>query len=422
VSLTTVGQAYSGIEDIFAESRATRVILRGAEIAGVACMSNLGRLRIAFVADTLHSVDSAAGGGIVSAQYVVDRLRRDHDVVSIGADGDDVLPGFQLPFRAMRKSSFVMARPERSVLARAFAGVELVHLQFPFWLSFAALDEARKLGLPVVAGFHVQPENLLYGVGIHSTWLNHGVYRALVKHFYNKVDAVICPTDFAREKLESHGLTTPAFVISNGVPPDVAQMEKRKELPKPGEGAEFFILAVGRLAAEKRQDVILEAVRLSRHRDRIRLVLAGSGPRESELKQLAQGLPNGAEIGFLPREALLERFAEADLFIHASEVELEGMAVLEAMSAGLPALIADAHESAASRFALNEDFRFPTGNAAALSAKIDALIDDRAKLEAARAAYRVRAEQFDFNVSVEKMVDVYRSVIARHAAGAALSG
>jgi glycosyltransferase involved in cell wall biosynthesis len=268
----------------------------------------------------------------------------------------------------------------------------------------------------------VQPENLLYGVGIHSTWLNHGVYRALVKHFYNKVDAVICPTAFAREKLESHGLTTPAFVISNGVPPDVAQMEKRKERPKAGEGAEFFILAVGRLAAEKRQDVILEAVRLSRHRDRIRLVLAGSGPRENELKELAHGLPNGAEIGFLPREALLERFAEADLFIHASEVELEGMAVLEAMSAGVPALIADAPESAASRFALNEDFRFPTGNAAALSAKIDALIDDRAKLEAARTAYRVRAEQFDFNASVEKMVDVYRSVIARHAAGTALSG
>jgi 1,2-diacylglycerol 3-alpha-glucosyltransferase len=375
-------------------------------------MSTDRRLRVAFVADTLHS---ASGGGILSGEYVVNRLRRDHDVVSVGADGDDALPSFQLPFRAMRKSSFVMARPDRSVLAKAFGGVELVHLQFPFWLSFAALDEAKKLGLPVVAGFHVQPENALYSVGIHSAWLNNGIYGALVKHFYNKVDAVICPTPFAAEKLKAHGLTAPAVVISNGVPPDVAKMAD----PKGGHGrssdGKFFILAIGRLAAEKRQDVIIEAVRRSRHRDQIRLVLSGGGPKEAELKELAAALPNGAEIGFLPREKLLESLATADLFIHASEVELEGMAVLEAMSAGLPALIADAPESAASHFALNDDFRFPAGNAAALSAKIDALIDDRTKLELAREPYRARARMFDFDASVDKMVDVYRSVIEQHA-------
>jgi glycosyltransferase involved in cell wall biosynthesis len=84
------------------------------------------------------------------------------------------------------------------------------------------------------------------------------------------------------------------------------------------------------------------------------------------------------------------------------------------MSAGLPALIADAPESAASRFALNEDFSFPAGDPATLSAKLDALIENRAKLEAAREPYRARARQFDFNASVDKMVGVYRSVVDRH--------
>jgi 1,2-diacylglycerol 3-alpha-glucosyltransferase len=389
----------------------------GAELALPSFMSSQDRLRIAFVADTLHS---ASGGGILSGEYVVNRWRKDHDVVSVGADGDDLLPAFQLPFRAMRESSFVMARPNRSVLAKTFRGSEVVHLQFPFWLSFAALDEAKKLGLPVVAGFHVQPENALYNVGIHSTWLNDGIYRTLIKHFYNKVDAVICPTAFAEEKLRSHGLTTRTVVISNGVPPDVAEMAKKRESRKPSADGKFFILAVGRLAAEKRQDVIIEAVRRSRHKDQIRLVLSGAGPREAALKELASALPNGAEIGFLPRETLLEHFVNADLFIHASEVELEGMAVLESMSAGLPALIADAPESAASRFALNDDFSFKTGDAAALSAKIDALIEDRAKLEAAREPYRARAQQFDFDASVEKLAEVYRSVIVNQAAPASV--
>jgi 1,2-diacylglycerol 3-alpha-glucosyltransferase len=375
-------------------------------------MSIHDRLSVAFVSDTIHS---SSGGGVLSAEYVVNRLRRDHTVVSVGTDGDDALPGFQIPVRAMQKSGFVMARPDRSILARAFAKVDLVHLQLPFWLSFAALDEARKLGLPVVAGFHVQPENALFSVGVRSQWLNERIYRALVNRFYNKVDAVICPTPFAAEKLKSHGLTTPTFVISNGVPPDVAEATAEgTEATRRSPDGKFLILAVGRLAAEKRQDVIIEAVRLSRHRDQIRLVLSGAGPREPELRALAAALPNGAEFGFLSRETLLERFRTADLFIHASEVELEGMSVLEAMSAGLPALIANAPESAASSFALNDDFSFPSGDAVALSAKVDALIDDRAKLEAAREPYRQRAHQFDFNASVEKMVDLYRSVIAKH--------
>lgn len=367
-------------------------------------------LRIAFVADTLYS---SSGGGILSGQYVVDRLRRDHDVVTVASDGDTALPAFQLPVRAMRETRFVMAKPDRELLRDAFAQREVVHLQFPFWLSFAALDVARQLGLPVVAGFHVQPENALLSVGIHAQWLNNAVYKLLVKQFYDKVDAVVCPTPFAEEKLRSHGLRTPTFVISNGVPPDAAASAAMPgpRKPAPQLDAPFFVLAVGRLAAEKRQDVIIEAVRLSKHRDRVRLVLAGGGPRQAELERLAEALPNRAEIGFLPRETLLRYFAEADLFVHASEVELEGMAVLEAMNAGLPAIVARAPESAASVFALNDDFSFPAGDARALSARIDALIEDRAKLQSASEPYRARARLFDFDASVDKLARVYETVL-----------
>lgn len=378
-------------------------------------MSSTDKLRIAFVADTLHAQTGHTGGGVASGEYVVERLRRDHDVIAVATDGDDVLPGFQLPFRAMKETHFVMARPDRAVLAHAFANVDVVHLQLPFWLSFAALDEARRLGLPVVAGFHVQPENALFNVGIHSDWLNKTIYKALVKHFYNKVDAVICPTPFAEQKLLSYGLKTSSYVVSNGVPPDVAQAMAGRP-PRPSRATRrpdetFTILAVGRLAAEKRQDVIIEAIRRSKHKGNIRLILSGGGPKEAELKQLATQLPNGAEIGFLARETLLDHFSNADLFIHAGEVELEGMSVLESMSAGLPAIIADAPESAAPAFALNDDFRFPAGDVQALAARIDALVEDPAKLEAARQPYRDRAQQFDFTASVGKMVDIYRTVV-----------
>jgi 1,2-diacylglycerol 3-alpha-glucosyltransferase len=367
-------------------------------------------MKIAFVVDMLHA---SSGGGILSGNNVVDRLRRDHEVVTIASDGDVRLPSFQLPFQAMRSTGFVMAKPDRELLRSTFVGQDVVHLQFPFWLSLVALAEARGLGKPVVAAFHIQPENLLLNVGIHSRRASDALYRLAIKHLYSRVDAVVCPTPFAEQKLRSHGLRTPTFVVSNGVSPDVAKATAGMGEHPHDDSGTFFILAVGRLAEEKRQDVILEAVRQSRHRDRIRLVLAGEGPRGDELRRLAQSLPRGAEIGFLPREELLRYFSQADLFVHASEVELEGMAVLEAMSEGLPVLVAQAPESAASAFALDDNFRFPAGDAATLSARIDALIEDRPKLRSAGAAYRQRAHTFDFERSVDRLVDVYRAVLGQ---------
>jgi glycosyltransferase involved in cell wall biosynthesis len=367
------------------------------------------RLRVAFVTDTIAG---RLGGGVVAGHYLVNALRQRHDVRVIASDasGDhDVrVDGFMLPIQAMREAQFTMARPDRAKLSAAFADVDLVHVQFPFWLSMVAVEEAQKAGKPVVAAFHVQPENLLYNVGIHSTMLNRLTYRLWIRSVFNRADAVVCPTSFAKRKLAEHGLTAPAYVVSNGVPLDVRDGAVSARSRDDGK---FMILATGRLAAEKRQDVIIEAVRRSQHRDRIRLVLAGAGPREEELRALGAELPNPPEMGFVTRARLVELLNTADLFVHASEVELEGIAVLEAMSAGLPVLVSGSSESAASEFALSDDFRFASGDPGDLARKIDALIESPAALEVARDRYRAKARVSDFATSVRSVEDIYRRVL-----------
>lgn len=377
-------------------------------------------LRIAFVADTLYA---PIGGGVNAGRDLVQALREQHRVTVIGADGsgpnDVKLAGFQLPLRAMRQMHFVMAKPDRSALARAFGEVDVVHLQFPFWLSFAALDAARAAGRPVVGAFHVQPENVLLNVGLRVPALNRAIYRFWIDRLYNLVDAVVCPSRFAEEKLRAHGLLTPSFVISNGVPPDFAadvgaesHASRHGVEREPAHEGYFLILSVGRLAAEKRQDVLLEAIARSRHKQRIQVVVAGAGPRRESLRRLAQKLPNGAEIDFVSRERLRRLFATADLFVHASEVELEGIAVLEALSMGLPVVVADSAESAASQFAHAEAFRFPASDAEALARKIDHLIEHPEALERARREVRAMARELRFERTVERFCDVYRGVIA----------
>jgi glycosyltransferase involved in cell wall biosynthesis len=381
----------------------------GARKAKEGVMGFSDRLRIAFVADT---ITTGQGGGVASGRYVVDALRRHGHtvhVVAVDAMGPDDrrLPGFQLPLRAMQEMQFTMTRPDRAVLASVFREVDVVHVQLPFWLGLVAVEEARRAGKPVVAAFHVQPENALFNVGVHSAWLCRLIYRAWVSRIYNRADAVVCPTAFARRKLRQYGLSVAAHVVSNGVPPDIGAGPASRGRDDTGN---FVILAVGRLAAEKRQDVIIEAIHRSRHRDRIRLIIAGTGPKEAQLRALGAELPHPPEIGFLPRERLIQLLGSADLFVHASEVELEGMAVLEAMAEGLPVLVAQGTESAASALAISDDFRFPAGNASALAARIDALVEHPELLAAARDGYRAAVRAFEFANSIEALVAIYRSV------------
>ncbi|MHB8420825.1 MAG: glycosyltransferase [Myxococcales bacterium] len=363
------------------------------------------RLRIVFVADTAFS-DS--GGGVVSARRVIGKLREFHDVVLVSADAsgpsDLRLPGFVLPVRPMRLSGFIMARPDRAALRRTLEGADVVHLQFPFWLSFAALAEAKALRLPAVAAFHVQPENVLWSIGLHSPRLARLLYRAWILGYYDRADTVICPTRFAETKLRACGLRAATQVVSNGID---LPAEPPPAPARPADGR-FRLLAVGRLAAEKRQDLLLAAAARSRHRERLEITLAGAGPREEALRRLAARLGLRVAIGFLPRELLLRHLANSELLVHCGEVELEGMAVLEALAQGLPALVAEGPETAAAELAPGGEFRFPAGDAAALAARIDELVEHPALLSAGRARGLAIASARSLDRSVEQLVELYR--------------
>lgn len=366
------------------------------------------RLRIAFVADC---VEGELGGGVVSAQRFLSRLEEEQDVVIVGSgpERNNRVRMPRIPLPRGRMMGFSFAWPVRKQIRRAIAASDVVHLQFPFWLSFVAMEEARRLGKPVVAAFHVQPENLLYNIGVRSPRAADALFRFWVQRYYDRADVVLCPTPFAEEKLREHGLGAPVAVVSNGYAPHLVCEPCERE---PEHAGRFLILMVGRFGQEKRQDLLLRALRECQHHERISVVIGGKGPLELELRRLASRLRCPVEIGYLSNERLSRLLNSADLFVHASEVELEGMAVLDAMSVGLPALIAQADQSAASAFALDDCFRFPAGDAHALAKRIDALIETPTVLARARLAARALAREFDFSESIRDLGRVYAALAA----------
>lgn len=361
-------------------------------------------LSIAFVIDTAAA---ARSGGLVSGQRVIAALRENHTVTVIGIGGDVPLPELRLPLfhPLVEQNQFMFARPDDEALGEALSRADVVHIQLPFFLGFGAMRHAERLGVPVVAAHHVQPENALRNVGLRAPRVARWVNRTLVRRFYQRANVVLCPTAFSRDELTAAGLTVPTVVISNGVPEWFTPSDAPRNPDTP-----FTLLTVGRMSPEKRQDVVLEAVHRARHRDQFRVVLAGKGPREAALRKRAETLGLNVELGFVPDQRLLALYQTADLYVHASEVELEGMSVLEAMRCGCPALVADSPSSAARELALDPLHTFPAGDVRALAERLDYWFEHRAELEQARRRTLEATANRGLRETVRALESLYYSV------------
>lgn len=89
------------------------------------------------------------------------------------------------------------------------------------------------------------------------------------------------------QNLLKWGYTSDLHMISNGVTPE---FRFRRE-PKPETYRDkFVIISIGRYSYEKRQDVLIKAVKQSKYADRIQLIFAGQGPLEKKYRGLSKKL------------------------------------------------------------------------------------------------------------------------------------
>jgi len=106
-----------------------------------------------------------------------------------------------------------------------------------------------------------------------------------------------------------------------------------------------LIVTAGRLAREKRIDLLLRALAElpDRHRSSAQLIIVGSGPEEASLRALADQLRLNTQFGNrLPHHELLTLMGQANIYAQLSEYEGHPKTVLEAMAMGAPTLVCDA--------------------------------------------------------------------------------
>jgi len=101
-----------------------------------------------------------------------------------------------------------------------------------------------------------------------------------------------------------------------------------------------LVLISGRLAADKRQGLLIDALQLVRRSRPAALVVLGDGPEREALKRRAAGLD---QVTFLPfthdRAEYAGVLASVDLLLHGSLCETFGFVIAEALASGTPLVV-----------------------------------------------------------------------------------
>lgn len=203
------------------------------------------------------------------------------------------------------------------------------------------------------------------------------------------LSAYVVGSTYMREHIAAHGFDRSkihVLPLYADVPPRVTDAR-----PDPS-----LVLFVGQLIRGKGVDLLLQA--LTRTRSRARLVIAGSGNEEGELRALVASLGLGARVEFVGSVAkakLPDLYARARCLAMPSRYpETFGLAGLEALSAGLPVIATDVGGIREWLEDGKNGVIVPSGDVDALARSIDRLLlDDALTLamsERAVASHRAR--------------------------------
>ncbi len=214
---------------------------------------------------------------------------------------------------------------------------DLVHLVGPVVLGAIVPGIVRRLGLPLIASYHTDfgAYSQHYGFG----FLKHGV-NAWLRWIHNRCRINLCPSRFTMNVLRAAGFRR-LRIWGRGVDIERFHPRYRSEAWRAAVGVqpgERVVLYVGRVAAEKRVDLLPEAIR---GLPNTRLVIVGDGPFRSELQRRCAGLPVHF-TGYLKGDDLATAYASADVFVFPSDTDTFGQVVQEAMASALPVVAARA--------------------------------------------------------------------------------
>jgi alpha-1,6-mannosyltransferase len=238
-----------------------------------------------------------------------------------------------------------------------------------------------------------------------------------LRFMYQKnMDATFVASQCVREDLAEVGVSN-TILTPLGVEVDKFDAARRDERLRWGWGArpcDRVLLHAGRLSVEKGTHVVLGAAERLLEDPSVHIVLAGRGPMVRQVEDLAAGHDRVHYMGFISDPARLGAvFASCDAYLGTGPYETFGLAILEALSSGLPVVATD--EGAGTELARNSGagLVFKAGDSADLVEKVRELL--RADLvELSRRAREFAVTNGTWSRTFDLMYAHYARLLAVH--------
>jgi phosphatidylinositol alpha 1,6-mannosyltransferase len=234
---------------------------------------------------------------------------------------------------------------------------------------------ATERQVPYVAEFHTDLYNF------SSAYAGWQWLPILVKRFklagkiYQPIDVTICPSASAAQTCHEIGIERTELIPFCGI--DLAaygpQWRDRTVLNQwltPEEKDHKVILFLGRLAFEKRVDLLIDAfAHLKQTHPNYSLILAGDAPSDAmqSLKHRAAKIPHVHFTGFLLGKIKSRLMASCDIFCSPSPYETFGLTLAEAMASGIPVITVNSGAAPENIQHQTTGYLAPPNNVAALA-------------------------------------------------------
>jgi glycosyltransferase involved in cell wall biosynthesis len=194
----------------------------------------------------------------------------------------------------------------------------------------AALLLKWMYGIPYVVSLRGSdvPGFRSYDFGIY-----HKLLSPLIKGIWRNASEVVANSEGLRELARSFVPGIPIKVIPNGVDSTQFQVHSRQWNPP-------VLLTVGRLVYQKGIDILFRGLAALKDQE-WKLLIVGDGKDRDDLEKLTMSLSIRDRVEFVgwqSREALIDYYRVANLYVHPSHDEGMSNAILEAMACGLPVL------------------------------------------------------------------------------------
>ena len=367
------------------------------------------------------------GSGVVATELGIELAARGHQIHFITSSQPFRLTGREanIHFHEVSVSTYPLfeyppydlALATRMAEVADFYSLDLLHVHYAIPHSVSALLASQMLA---ARGRHLPFITTLHGTDITLVGLDPS-YLPITRFGIEQSDGVTAISSYLRDRTrEAFNITSEIEVIRNFVNCDV--YVRKPDLvadmrPRFAGSNEHLIVHLSNFRPVKRvQDVVEVFARISRVLP-ARLMLIGDGPDRSLAEQLALRHNVQDRIYFLGKQDNVnELLPLADLMIMPSQMESFGLAALEAMACGVPAIatrVGGVPELIDDQI---NGLLFEVGDVESMANAAIGLLSDRSRLQSFSAAARQTArERFCASSIIPRYEEYYERVVARTA-------